>query len=342
MLVAIPIFLYPLPPALTDEIRPYSDDSPWNTPIPPNPAIDPDNDIFLTAFGGQPLTSDPTQYTFPVFVVDDSTPVRTVYLSGWYSDVTNVGQDIRKQKAGTVEVPIPDGAQVSPGSDAQLILWNTQTGDEWAFYQAGPNPNGSWFATNGYHYNTHWNGVPPDRFGSRGAGVPYFAGLVRPWEIDTGRIGHALAFAYDYPTSEFVYPATKSDGLGTFPPHMPEGARLQLDPSLGEADFDAWGLSPEAKVIARALQEYGMIVIDNSGRPKVMMESEVTAKWDGRIVASTVSGIPLEDMRVLDLSSPIGLSGVSPMPSPPVDPGRQDGYVVPTVLWTPERRLRAI
>jgi Bacterial Ig domain/Phytase len=73
----------------------------------------------------------------------------------------------------------------------------------------------------------------------RRAGVPYLAGLVRACELARGRIEHALAFAYDFPTAEYVFPATKSDGnawdgveddLDSHPGDVPEGTRLQLDP----------------------------------------------------------------------------------------------------------------
>ncbi len=66
-------------------------------------------------------------------------------------------------------------------------------------------------ASNGYHYNTAWSGVPPRGFSSRGAGVPYLAGLVRKCEIEQGHIDHALAFVYPRTTARFVFPATKSD-----------------------------------------------------------------------------------------------------------------------------------
>ena len=69
-----------------------------------------------------------------------------------------------------------------------------------------------------------WSGVPPIGFNSRGAGVPYLAGLVRPAEVRRGRIEHALAFGCREPGSLFVVPATKSDGAGAFPA-LPEGAR---------------------------------------------------------------------------------------------------------------------
>jgi hypothetical protein len=96
-----------------------------------------------------------------------------------------------------------------------------------------------------------------------------------------------------------VYPASKSDGRGTTGVDLPEGTRLQLDPSLTEADFDRMGLTQQARVVARALQEYGMIVVDNSGSSKIMLEDEKTADWGSMLNRTSVSAIPLASFRVV-------------------------------------------
>lgn len=155
-------------------------------------------------------------------------------------------------------------------------------------------------ATNGYHYNTNWDGVPPaGSFLSRGSGIPNLAGLIRPWEIEQGHIDHALAFAYPSPTSQFVFPAINSDGSSTNIYDMPEGTRLQLDPTLTDADFTAWGLSPAGKIIARAMQQYGLIITDHSGTPQLFPEDSHTANWNGIIANGTVSKIPFSSLKVL-------------------------------------------
>jgi hypothetical protein len=153
-------------------------------------------------------------------------------------------------------------------------------------------------ATNGYHYNTLWSGVPPSGFGSRGAGVPYLAGLVRPCEISQGHIDHALAFAYQNTTSRFVRPATKSDGTASS--GMPEGSHLQLDPSISASTIAGWGCTGACLTIARALQRYGMYLIDSAGHPKVFLEYQGTAHWSSAVSASTTNPIPLPDFRVVD------------------------------------------
>jgi len=303
--------------------RPYSDSSPWNVPIGPRAALDPESALHLTAFATSELTSDPTQFTYPVYEVTRATPRVPVHVSGWYSDVSEEGtrlERLRDRDVGvTVELPIPPGAEAAAGSDAQVILTDVATGDEWGVWQLEQTPSG-WSATNGYHYDTDWSGVPPyedgdpgEPFMSRGAGVPYLAGLVRPCELARGRIEHALAFAYDFPTHERVYPATKSDGnawdgsedeLDSHEHDVPEGTRLQLDPALTAAAIKGWGCTGACLTIARALQTHGMYVIDNSSRPKVMLEYEGTARWNGVVGEDTVRPIPFSAFRVLAPPAP--------------------------------------
>jgi hypothetical protein len=43
-----------------------------------------------------------------------------------------------------------------------------------------------------------------------------------------------------------------------------------------------------------------MYIIDNSGRPKVMLEFEGTAAWGGAVNSSTVSPIPLSAFQLLE------------------------------------------
>jgi hypothetical protein len=290
----------PTPPPSGACVRPYADSGPWNTPIGPSPTVHANSSTYVASMTPT-LTSDPKQYTYPVYYADSSTAFRTVTISGRFSNVTTE-TTIRNQSGGTVSVPVPAAAASAAGSDAQLIILNRQTGDEWGFWRLYKDSAGRWSATNGYHYNTGWSGVPPRGFVSRGPGVPYLAGLVRPCEIARGSIDHALAFAYDYPTPEWIWPATKSDGKGPVATNLPEGARLQLDPSLTTAQLQTLGITGPALVIAQALQRYGMYVIDNSGREKVMMEYDGTAGWNGTITASTVSKIPLSKFRWVDRS----------------------------------------
>jgi hypothetical protein len=283
--------------------RPYTSTSPWNTPIGRSPDYRSDSDSYIERIDGK-LTSDPTQYTSPVYEVSRDTRRVTVRLSGRFSEVSLGGKRLEILNTDAVEVPIPDGAEPAEGNDAKIILLDPVTGDEWGLWRLEQNGDGDWEAVNGYHYNVRWSGVPPrdseDRpFHSRGAGVTYLAGLVRLCEIARGRIDHALGFSYDHPSAEYVYPAAKSDGSGSSS-DLPEGARLQLDPELTEREIRDWGCRGPCLTIARALQVYGMYLIDSSGRPKITLEYEGTAGWDGRVHEDTVSPIPIDAFKVLE------------------------------------------
>ncbi|MEB0161112.1 hypothetical protein, partial [Pseudomonas sp. AH2 (2023)] len=71
---------------------------------------------------------------------------------------------------------------------------------------------------------------------------------------------------------EFSYPAQRSDGSlrpGT-PNAIAEGQRFRLDPSL---DVDSLKLTPLGKMVAKAAQKYGFIVVDKGGAVGVGVES---------------------------------------------------------------------
>ena len=281
--------------------RPYSRRSPWNTPIGRRPSYHPQSGYHVGALEGE-LTSDPTQYTYPVYEVTRATARSPVRFSGVFSNVV-ADRRLEIRDAPTVRMPIPGDAVAARGSDAQIILVDRDTGDEWVAWRLRRSGDG-WAATNGARYNVRWDAVPPrsssgNPFTARGAGIPYLAGLVRPCEIRRGRIEHALAFAYDYPRPQHVYPASKSDGKSEDPRDLPEGARLQLDPALTAGRLRRLGCRSACLTIARALQKYGMYVVDASGRPKVMMEYEETARWNGLVTADTVRPIPLSRFKLV-------------------------------------------
>lgn len=304
VLCAIAVYLPSAAPA-SAAVRPYDDASAWNTPIGRDAPLDALSSRYVNAIAdnGKPLTSDPDQYAVSVYLFNDTTPRRPVTLDAFFSSY-DAGDDSRVGHgfAPTLQdVPIPNGITAPDGSDGQVVIWNPTTGVEYSFWRFQTDANGNHTATNGSRYRTTPgnHGRFADGKSGRGAGTPYLAGLIRPWEINQGRIDHALAFAYDSPAPEHVYPASKSDGAGITGTDPPEGARLQLDPTLTDTDLTAWGLNPTAKIIAKALQTYGMYIIDNSGSSKIYLEARNTAHWNPTITRNTVSNIPWKHFRVI-------------------------------------------
>lgn len=245
------------------------------------------------------MTSDTEQYTPALYRVDGGARA-SVKLSGFFSDY-RTGKRVGHGSAPLVGgVPIPSGTVAGRGSDGQVILWDQRNQVEWGFWQFARGADGNYTATNGYVARTgcDWAGTFPDGKAGRGGGLPYLAGLVTEEELRAGRIDHALAFAYHAPAKTFVYPATKSDGRGKGA-DLPEGTRLQLDPSLTTAELTKLGLCDEAIVIARALQTYGMYVVDNSGSSKIYLEDSTTADWSPDVTREMVSGLPWDKFRVV-------------------------------------------
>lgn len=288
---------------------PYSKTSIWNTPIGPSAKYDPYSDELIATLElsneGQ-FTSDPDRYSFTVYFADENTPRWDISCLKYNCTVVTPDNTYRTEVLK--DVPIPFDAKPSAGTDAQMIIIDKTTYAEYDLWQVERTETG-WRVSNSSVYNILWNGTPT-QYGSRGAGLPYYAGLIRPWEIAQGKIEHALAFGADYPTeAKCVFPASKTDGDSTLPFAIPEGARLQLDPSLTEEDFDQIGLDRTGKVIARALQEYGMILVDHSGSFKLIVEDltnnpYATQGWTDlglKLTKETVSSIPYTSFRVLEL-----------------------------------------
>jgi hypothetical protein len=294
--------------AMVEQMVPYSRSSIWNTPIGSSPKYDPYSEQMIANLAhvndGEILTPD--TFNYPVYFADANTPRWDIPCTKYKCSMITPEGVIRTDMLE--DVPIPQGAQPAPDSDGRMIIIDRTTYAEYDIWQAQWLGSG-WTASNVSSYNILLDGTPPTH-SSRGAGVPSYAGLIRPWEILQGKIEHALAFGVDHPAEDrCVYPASKTDGDSNDQYAIPEGARLQLDPSLTEEDFDEWGLNETGKIIARAMQEYGMILVDHSGSFKLYLEDLTvnpfeTREWtdpDLNLTKETVSEIPHTSFRVLEL-----------------------------------------
>jgi hypothetical protein len=217
-------------------------------------------------------------FGLPVYYADASTPLVHVIVDnepGWGTN------DLSQQP-----VPIPFTASPNLGSDGKMVIVDTALGkvfDMWSVEYI----NGQWHAAWGGVYplagsgssaNPDYNPVvregvpipipwPNPTSRSTGSGISSYAGVVRLQEISAGVINHALVFATNHAcgpanSGEYRFPATTTDGTYMGSDCIPEGTRIQLDPSI---DVNALpGISPGELAVARALQRYGAYVTDNS------------------------------------------------------------------------------
>ncbi|MEE9432303.1 MAG: hypothetical protein V3V16_14740, partial [Melioribacteraceae bacterium] len=104
---------------------------------------------------------------------------------------------------------------------------------------------------------------------------------------------------------EYVFPATWTDG--NFDGGIPEGATIQLDPSLNLAQFN---LTEGELVVAKALQKYGLVIIDFSVGTTIIAEWlgwQQDKSWDGVLrgwkIEGGIKSIPVKNYRVLKVEN---------------------------------------
>ncbi|MCB0873933.1 MAG: hypothetical protein H6531_04930 [Actinobacteria bacterium] len=334
-------------PEITDAVEshapedvPYSPSARFNQLIPDGAETDPRSDAVISRFvenaNVHRVNIATTGEVPPIYRVSSDDP----FLSVWVD-----GEKIRFR--------VPDQASPGGGEDHPLVLLDRNHPDfgrfvELRLFQAWIDRDAGEIYAEGEslsHYNHTDARLNPD--GSRSVGVPFrgggtgsglsiLAGLVRPSEVASGRIQHAVRFAYSAydSTDRFRAPATKTDqpkGGYTRDPDvaMDMGMRLQLDPDV---DCDARTVPGKSdrsretrflRVLCRAMQEYGMIMLDGTTNDGILieMEDDQTADWTsvagdtregsyGYIVRSQgspddgldrndTSGIPWDRLRVI-------------------------------------------
>jgi hypothetical protein len=156
-------------------------------------------------------------------------------------------------------IHIPASAAPAAGTDSSMVVTNGSLGYD--FWRARRTSAQGWTAAWGTRFDLNGAGTGG---GATGAGVPLLAGLPRTWEIEAGSIAHALGFITENVcASSHRFPASKSDGESHRHDCIPEGARIQLDPSI---NVDAIpGINAGERIVAKALQIYGAYCKDTGG-----------------------------------------------------------------------------
>ncbi len=149
------------------------------------------------------------------------------------------------------------------------------------------------------------------------AGLPIAALLPTADEVAAGEVPHALRFILrndkmkkgSAPNGVFVRPATHAGGPSntTNPDAPPYGVRFRLKSTFDENA--AFPNSPGARVIARALKKYGMILSDGGNIPLTFADDRLsTNKWANaniNINSQTFVNMPVTQFDVVDLGPEI-------------------------------------
>ena len=184
-------------------------------------------------------------YGIPFNKVNLSTP--TYHVTFDYDDESDAGP-----------YPIPSSPKIEGGSDAHLLLWDTQGCNLYEIFAADKS-GGHWYGGSGAIWDLRSNQLRPNGWTSAdAAGLPILPGLARYDEVAAGAIPHALRFTAPDTCSGHIYPARHDAGSGSCSVNPPMGLRVRL-----KASVDISAFRPQARVILLALKRYGMLLADN-------------------------------------------------------------------------------
>jgi dienelactone hydrolase len=267
--------------ASQSETRTIFDPDSWVTaPLTPTAPLDPDQSLAgalrsqIAEFGTWVNT---TEWSTPLYVVAGDQPTVTVRIDAKHSRYS--ARDIGYMAAEFESVPLPPDAEAAgppeslanPWVDHEAIVYQPATDTAWELYHLVKNSNG-WWATAGGRITgvSHsmgnldpWPSGTPH--GMTGYGVPMLAGLQRLDELKRGTIDHVVGVSIPHPMKDvFRSPGLTTDGEWTTPDAVPEGTRFRLPADL---NIDALPLTPYAKVVAKAVQTHGLVIVDRDCRP---------------------------------------------------------------------------
>ncbi|GEP38697.1 hypothetical protein NPS01_23600 [Nocardioides psychrotolerans] len=302
---------------LVTEQRFFSERSPWNNRIDDN-ELDPASAEMIRlakirvgvceeADAGNALRLCDREISEGVYINTEAWTTAVV-AGGEPTDVV-----CRQVKCGdgddTVVLDIPADVDPDPRYDGWYTIFDTNSSVAYDLWRARREADGSI----SYHFMREWdlNGAgfgAPQVVSARGSGLPLFAGLISPDELEAGLIDHALAISLPGPAANwFVQPASSTDGNGN-ERSIPEGARIRLkadvvpprpvDPLTQKPIKMTAQQRRYADAIVAALRTYGAIVVDRAAVPTLYAQRDVTSTY---LNGNELQGLHLDDFEVVRL-----------------------------------------
>lgn len=304
VLVALAIFIVvtrdpsrqPVPDA-------FSPDSFWNTPISDDAAIDPrsveivsylaadnrlDGCITLAGAGDD-------EWGMPIYVSDGSSPEFSVESTKY------------KVPVEFESLRIPKDALAAATSDAEMVIYDLEKGYVAQLSKAAfSSETNTWTVTGGSIAYLDSNGIHQ---AIEGGGDPRNGGSFRGYngavaavsydDVLAGRVDNVLKIGVNSSRDEAVFPMVNSDGDSTEPNAPSQGQRLRIRP---DADLNEYGLTGQALIIVRGLQEFGAIIGDSTGGGIVlkledMKRAGTPGSWS--LDRTSLCSIPASDYQIV-------------------------------------------
>ena len=272
----------PLPGAPNCPIFPA--DNVWNTPVA-NLPVDPHSAQWLAAMDAsttdlQPVA--PPTYGMPINIV----PAGHAFIPLAFG---SPGNDPGPYPLGSDTV-IEGGT-----GDRHAIMVDPATCTDYELYDASYTGPTTSSAANGAVWNLNSDALRAGRATVDAGGTPILAGLMRYDEVQSGAITHAIRVQALTTDTSYIWPATAGEGSANNPNLPPMGARFRL-----KASFDISGYSPQAQVVLRALQQYGLILDDNG--PNWHFWADANPAWPSSLL-NELKTVPASAFEAVDESS---------------------------------------
>ena len=296
-------------------LLPFAAASPWRLGIAAGatfaPLSDPRNAAITDVAAPGAVWVNSSSYSHPIAWASTSDPLATV------SGAKNTG--------GPWQSRIPATAKIASGTDKHMHVITPDRKSVLEHYAAVRLSETSYTAKRRHEVSLAGSGIGPQN-GTRAYGGSAIGGLIRGWEVDpahpsyTGRIDHPLALAiprsklkytgtdpwvghgpYDalgYGLAKgYVWPASEQDSNSstTYSGSIPMGSYFAIP---GNVDLSTLGLTtPQALMVAKAAQDYGLYVTDASGASVLYIEDDgkaSTSAFRSKVVGPTSTG---DDLR---------------------------------------------
>ncbi len=181
---------------------------------------------------GDRIRTEPRRITDPVYINTEAwtTPV----VAGGVPTAVVCRQIVCGDGEDSMVLDVPTDIDPDPRYDGWYTIFDTSKSIAYDLWRARREDDGSI----SYHFMRIWElkgegFSDPQVVGARGSGLPLFAGLIRPGELNAGRIDHALAISVPGPATRLVRPARLVDRRQR---PAPVAARGCADPPQGRRD----------------------------------------------------------------------------------------------------------
>jgi hypothetical protein len=266
----------------SEPYRAFSADSWWNTPLPDEAPIDPNDQAVLHYLRTAPQSGNGCLNLAGTAGSPWGQPIYWAKPSDPQYDVQGVVAAGRPPELDDIRIPV--NARAASNSDNTMTIFDRSAGYVTALTGAQYDARKDrWTASGATVTYVHSNGLNVltglsdnahnigTHRGNNGATM-----AVRWDMVQAGAITNVLKVASGPElANRWVFPLVGSDGgyNGSDPAVPPEGLRLRVKPSV---NLNKLHLEPQAAIIARALKKYGIYLGDSGRLTALKLEDTVT------------------------------------------------------------------